>query len=371
MAEMNCPKCGAEINDTAEFCPACGEPIAKKTESEPPKKKKKTPLILGILAAVIIAAAVGGFFVYKNVIAPSLQYQEAEALFAQSNYEDARQKYQALGNYKDSAGKVTECDYAAACNALENKEYDLAKQMFSELSGYKDSDDLVKRCDYEVALYTLLNEEFDLAKQMFSELSGYQDADDLVKKCDYKKAVAFYNKGDYKDAVETFSSIFDYENSSKFVYSVFKKLAGQDYVDKYTKGISYLTDYLENQKNSFIAFAIAVRLGTTSSTSWSPSLEDKALSNMENCMSEMTAMKKAYDKVFTQAVIDACNDETLRTAHQKFNKLHANASSILTLQKAMDYVSCILNGSTSQMVSDTNTATKTMQEYTAIYNKMQ
>jgi len=156
-----------------------------------PKKNKK-PLII-VLIAGIIALAIGGFFAYKYAIKPANLYKEANAMYAEKNYAEAKIKYSALGNYKDSAVKVIECDYAAASDALARGDYDSAKQIFDTLSGYKDADDMSKECEYQKASSILNAGDYDSAKKIFDNLSGYNDADDMSKECEYRKAMLLYD----------------------------------------------------------------------------------------------------------------------------------------------------------------------------------
>ena len=70
---MFCPKCGAELPDSAEFCTKCGtklaagsavqQPTAAQVDA-PKKEKSKLPIIIGavivLLIVIVIAVSVGG-----------------------------------------------------------------------------------------------------------------------------------------------------------------------------------------------------------------------------------------------------------------------------------------------------------------------
>lgn len=365
MAMIKCPNCGKEISDKANACPACGEKIEVTIKSddmltdntnstsetaldntdsmssetigdkifEEKTKKKKGPIIGIIVAIVIIASCVGGYLYYAKVIKPANEYKEAENLLSEKKYADAQQRFKSLGDYKDSSEKIIECDYASASDALEAGNYDLAKSEFNRISDYK-------------------------------------DASDKAKECDYQKALDFYNDGDYDNAIDLFSTIFDYSDSKHYVYDVYAKLAGQDYVDEYADGIDYLNSYIQTQSKDLMTYVYSSYWGTSTEDSWSPDLNDKDLKSMEQCMTNLNTMKSEFKSVFSKEVIENCNDETLNTACEQFEDVHDSAEDMLSSSKAMKYISDIVNGSTDTMEKDTTSATNAMSDYTKTVNSM-
>ena len=151
---------------------------------------------------------------------------------------------------------------------------------------------------------------------------------------------------------------------------MFNKLAGQTYVDKFTEGINYLNKFIQSQTAAFKAWALTVIAGGSQGSSWSPNLQDGNLKNMQKCLDVLNSMKKEYSSVFTKAVLDACNDETLTLANEKFIEL-STSSNMISQTKAISYLNEIIGGSTAKMTSDANKAIAAMKDYTAIVNKMQ
>ena len=370
MAMIKCPKCGKDISDKAKTCPGCGELIEGTIMSEEPEvnnindseinpddlsndtsndvtnegtekgpiatiqKKKKKGLIIGIVIAfVVIASSIGGIIYYNKVVKPKNMYKEADSLLEDKKYAEAQEKFRELGDYKDSAEKIIECDYASASDALANEDYDSAKKEFEKIADYKDSADLAKECDYQ-------------------------------------KALDYYDAGDYKNAVGIFCNIFDYSDTKQYVYNVYSKLAGQDYIDKYTKGVEHLSKYIESQSRSLMTYVYSAYWGTNTEDSWSPDISDKDLNGMNSCMNDLKSMKKDYTDVFSDEVIEACNDETLTSANEKFEEVHKCASDMLKDDKVMTYIKDIVNGTTTTMENDTSKAAKAMSEYTTIFNGM-
>lgn len=137
MALIKCTECGKEFSDKADACPNCGCPTEKMTtpeheevgkvegqssDSESNETKKEVPteekavkkeknpntkkIIIGIIAAIVVIGA-AAFFLTAN----SRKYSSANADFKAKKFEVALEKYESLGDYKDSAKKVDECKY--------------------------------------------------------------------------------------------------------------------------------------------------------------------------------------------------------------------------------------------------------------------
>lgn len=137
MALIKCTECGKEFSDKADACPNCGCPtekmarpeqavaIEKEQQSseadnsetttensvvEKKELKEKNPntkkIIIGIIAAIVVVGA-AAFFLTAN----SRKYSSANADFTSKKFEVALEKYESLGDYKDSVKKADECKY--------------------------------------------------------------------------------------------------------------------------------------------------------------------------------------------------------------------------------------------------------------------
>lgn len=82
---------------------------AKKHDSGKGIKLDKKKKIAIAIAACIVLIAVCGFAIYKHLAAPAMQYEEAHQLMAAGKYEEAIEKYESLGDYKDSADLLWQC----------------------------------------------------------------------------------------------------------------------------------------------------------------------------------------------------------------------------------------------------------------------
>ena len=327
-------------------------------------------IIVGIVAAVVVASGVATFFCFEKIIKPGNNYKKAEALLEEKDYDAAKQKFADLGGYKDAEEKVNECDYRNASDELEAGNYEEAKAIFTELSDYKDSEDMVTECDYRNASDELEAGNYEEAKAIFTEISDYKNSSEMIMACDYQKALHFYSEDDYESAVGIFCNIYEYEDSSAYVYKMFTELAGQEYIDECTNGINHLSNYIQTQSEALADWMVSYYNGTNKTDSWIPSLNDPDLSGMESSQSILKGYRYNLKKVFTESVIDSCDDDTLSSAYNKFFKLHDSVCSILTTQKAMDYLGEIMRGSSNTLQNDIRDCSNAMTDYSEVMNKL-
>ena len=124
---------------------------------------------------------------YETEIATPIRegaYARAESLLAENDYDRAISLFTALGDYRDSAARMTEAthaaQYAQAEVLLEAKDYDSAIAAFTALGDYQDS----------------------AARAEEARTEQYARAEALLEAKEYTRAiVAFTALGDYRDSV--------------------------------------------------------------------------------------------------------------------------------------------------------------------------
>ena len=188
-----CWNCGEPLNQDQLFCPKCGSkadaPLEKNTviaefnaNNEKKKKAKKKTLIvtLTIVLAVLLG---GGAASYMFYFEPNTRYKEAVALYDDGEYEAASTLFAELGDFKDSADRVVECDtaikqekYDAAMKKAENNQYGEAIIMLTELGDFSDS---------KAKIAELENKYYGLLQQIYAYVARGFDADTLLAECVY------------------------------------------------------------------------------------------------------------------------------------------------------------------------------------------
>ena len=125
-------------------------------------------------------------------------YGEAEDAMASEDYDAAIEKYQALGNYKDSSEKLAEAQnkkkYNEALCLYNSGNYEEARTMFDELGDYEDSKRYLMLCsmsDYNALQEEIYNEALDCfgrgeyltAKKSFEQIGDYKNTSELLRGC--------------------------------------------------------------------------------------------------------------------------------------------------------------------------------------------
>ena len=123
----------------------------------------------------------------KNVIIPTIKYNEAVALMESGLYDEATETFYNLGDYKDSSEKIDEIieikndiAYNKAVVLMESGSYDEAIKAFKDLGEYKDASGkiiMIKNdIAYNKAIALMENSSYDEAIEAFKNLGDYKDA---------------------------------------------------------------------------------------------------------------------------------------------------------------------------------------------------
>ena len=70
-----------------------------------------------------------------------------QKLIQEGRYDEAKELFLEIIDYKDSKDQITECDYLKACELLDNGTYFTAKKIFEKLGSYKDSKAKIDMCN--------------------------------------------------------------------------------------------------------------------------------------------------------------------------------------------------------------------------------
>ena len=172
----------------------------------PKKKKKGKGVLIAIIVVVLVAAlGVGAWFGY-NWWTDSQTYDQAIALLAEKNYDEALKLFKELGDFEDSAQKVAEltkqqADYDAAKKLLEEEKFEEAQKGFAALKDYRDSMQYTKYAEAKGAFASAEKEEdFAAAAALFEALGEFQDSKALVSKSYLEAAFAAVEAGEAGNA---------------------------------------------------------------------------------------------------------------------------------------------------------------------------
>lgn len=192
-------------------------------QTQEPKKKSKK-LLIGIISGVFaVILIVVGIFAFLE-ISRSGTYDDAYALMTGKSYHEAQEKFDSLGDYRDSEALSDECqkyiDYNDAKALMDSEDYESALKAFQKLGSFLDSSSCVKECEnhisYNEAQDLLDEKEYQAACDMFDDLAldHFLDASDKASECRYALADLILAEGRYYDAYNAFIALGSYQDAA-------------------------------------------------------------------------------------------------------------------------------------------------------------
>lgn len=152
--------------------------------------RKKHRIKVAILLMVVAIVAVGAITAFNKYAMPAMRYNAAEKMMENQQYSEAILAFQALGDYKDSNTKITECNvailgvkYNDALALIEEGKYDEAISAFMILEGHEGSPDCreaINECKYQKAILLLEQKEWRGAYAMLQEIPDYKDSSEYL-----------------------------------------------------------------------------------------------------------------------------------------------------------------------------------------------
>ena len=109
----------------------------------------------------------------------------AGTLEAEKKFDEAKEIYISLGDYEDSVGKVTSCEYQAAIKLMENKEYDKAITAFKALGDYATSPQMIDECNYHKAVELIVAKDYEKAIEILTALTEHPDKENKILEAKY------------------------------------------------------------------------------------------------------------------------------------------------------------------------------------------
>ena len=190
--------------------------------TRPAGKRKKKLLFPAVAAVVIILAAFVALAVTRS---PQWRYDQAMGLMETEKYQLAAHRFDALGDYSDSAAMALRCRYLQAEALMDAGRYQEAIEQFTALGSHGNSGEKILECRYLQA-EALLNEgRFQEATDSFKALEGYKDSADRVRECTYRWAEHLLNDGQFSDAITKFSTTRNYLDSTTRVQECYYRWA--------------------------------------------------------------------------------------------------------------------------------------------------
>lgn len=165
-----------------------GRPEVEEKEERTVNHKTVVVTSVSIIALIIV-----GITAYYTVIVPKNEYQKAEELLGNKEYQEAIKAFEKMAGYQDSEDKKKEAIYEYAEELLENKKYEEAIEQYQKIEKEKDCQNKMQEATYQYGTELLTNKDYTKAAEQFLKLEDYKDAKD--------KVIQIYNLFGEKDVV--------------------------------------------------------------------------------------------------------------------------------------------------------------------------
>ena len=155
-------------------------------------RNKKIILVVVLCLSVFAMAGCGG----KETSSSQADEQQsdvqgqAEELFANGDYEKARELFRDAGNQE----MVSECTYLLAKNCLDQKDYTSAISELENIPDYKDVKELLQNARYEYGISLYDKSQYAKAIEQLEQTTDYKETGKYLDKC---RMELKYEKFDY------------------------------------------------------------------------------------------------------------------------------------------------------------------------------
>ena len=220
---------------------AAAQAAREAAEKARQKAKQKKGARIAVPLALVVALA-GLFFgwLWPDVIQPSRQYKQAQALLDAGEYEAAAAAFDALLDYKDSADM---CVYADALSSYQAGDRETALSLFRSILDLQDSRSYAAEIEekilvekYQAVLSAAEKSNTKQVIAMYAEAEAFlancvaykeDPANELALESKYAYGTMLEKRERYEEAASVFSELGDYKNSAEKRQSdYFKSPAG-------------------------------------------------------------------------------------------------------------------------------------------------
>lgn len=174
------------------------------------RKEKQRKVIWIVSISILLASLAYMGYIFAE---PRLAYKTAQQKLEEGLYEDAKNVFLRLGDFRESADLVKESDYRQAIRNRETGNYLDSIKVLNQLGGYRDSSEQVKESYYQYGIHLYKNKEYKEAVYQFLKLEDYKDSNSQLTESYYQFSLAAMQSGDYKKALKALEKIPGYKDS--------------------------------------------------------------------------------------------------------------------------------------------------------------
>lgn len=213
--------------------------VSKETAKAQPRRRARVliPCALALLAALICAVI---FYVI-----PERNYQAAQDLLANGQYDAASLAFQALGDYKDAPEMVLGVYYIEAENLLAQGDREGAIAAFAKAGDYTNAAARIDAIQYQQAQALLAQGQEEAAYALFSSIPHYEDAAEQARNIRLDQASRAMMAGDYAAAATLYQGLG--ENEHPPIYAHAQSLFRQGLYGQAAAAWQFIIDYQDSR----------------------------------------------------------------------------------------------------------------------------
>lgn len=184
------------------------------------RKKRNFKIFLWVSIPLVILAILFVIALITYLI-PQNKYEEAEAMAANGQYDEAVAAFAALEDFGDSAARIPQVKYQKGEYLLETEKFDEAVAVFEEVIEQEGAEEQITEAKYRKAVKTLEAKAYTDALRQFELLGDYKECAEHIALCyfelgmkavdedDLETATAYYEKVNDKQKTEMQSAFCD------------------------------------------------------------------------------------------------------------------------------------------------------------------
>lgn len=170
------------------------------------RRKRNFKIFLAVTIPLLIAAAIFAVVLVTYLI-PKRDYEAAEALLENRQFDEAITAFAALEDFGDSADRIPEVKYKKAVDLLEQEKFDEAVPVFESVMTYEDSEVMITESKYRKALKILESGAYTEALHQLEALHEYKETGAKIELCHFELGMQAVDADDVKTAKDHYKVI--------------------------------------------------------------------------------------------------------------------------------------------------------------------
>ena len=180
------------------------ERLAAEERERKRKRNKKIFLSVSIPLAILAVLFVIALITY---LIPQSKYEDAEAMAANGQLDEAVAAFAALEGFSDSAERIPQVKYQKGEYLLETEKFDEAVAVFEEVIEQEGAEEQIVEAKYRKAVKTLESEAYTDALRQFEALGDYKECAEHIALCYFELGLKAVEEDDLETATAYYEKV--------------------------------------------------------------------------------------------------------------------------------------------------------------------